>query len=242
MVKQHTTSQNQRNKHTINPNPEHTLSLKLDQTTRKITNNKSKKKNKKRTNQKQTQKQNYDNSNNQITTHLHHVSNKTTNEVLWKNILHNWENGITLTYPRNIKGKFEWNTSVLKQNGETIFKQSFQTNEQLPHIQKYEEFQKYFKTSQNKQVIAFPNLSKDTILVVPMPILNKNYATLKDFIDNAPQIQQQEFWKKVAEIAKIIMLQKERIWISVHGLGVHYTHVRISSSPKYYFDSELKKA
>lgn len=26
-----------------------------------------------------------------------------------------------------------------------------------------------------------------------------------------------------------------------YGLGVDYTHVRISTSPKYYFDNELKK-
>jgi hypothetical protein len=35
--------------------------------------------------------------------------------------------------------------------------------------------------------------------------------------------------------------EKGKLWISVHGLGVHYTHVRISSIPKYYFNNELKK-
>jgi hypothetical protein len=60
----------------------------------------------------------------------------------------------------------------------------------------------------------------------------------KDFIDNAPEIQQQEFWKKVA---KNFMKEKGKVWISVHGFGVDYTHVRISSIPKYYFNNELKK-
>ena len=78
------------------------------------------------------------------------------------------------------------------------------------------------------------------MLVVPMPVDGKNYATLKDFIDNAPEIQQQEFWKKAAEVAKQFMTQKNKVWISVHGLGVDYTHLRISSAPKYYFDNELK--
>lgn len=68
-----------------------------------------------------------------------------------------------------------------------------------------------------------------------------NYATLRDFIDNAPETQQQEFWKKVAEVAKKFMNENGKVWISVHGLGVDYTHVRISTSPKYYFDNELKK-
>ena len=38
------------------------------------------------------------------------------------------------------------------------------------------------------------------------------------------------------------MKEKNKVLISVHGLGVPYTHVRISSSPKYYFDKELKKS
>ena len=78
------------------------------------------------------------------------------------------------------------------------------------------------------------------MLVIPMPVSGKNYATLKDFIDNAPKIQQQEFWKHVAEVAKKFMKKNGKVWISVHGLGVAYTHVRISTIPKYYFVSELK--
>ena len=78
------------------------------------------------------------------------------------------------------------------------------------------------------------------MLVIPMPILGKNYATLRDFIDNAPEIQQQEFWKHVAEVAKNFMKEKGKVWLSVYGLGVVYTHVRISTRPKYYFDNELK--
>lgn len=73
------------------------------------------------------------------------------------------------------------------------------------------------------------------MLVVPMPVRGKNYATLRDFIDNATVVQQQEFWKKVAEVARSFMEEKGKVWVSVHGMGVGYTHVRISSSPKYYF-------
>jgi hypothetical protein len=72
-----------------------------------------------------------------------------------------------------------------------------------------------------------------------MPLGKKNYATLKDFIDNAPIIQQQKLWKKVAQLATQLMKEKGKVWISVHGLGVAYTHVRISPTPKYYFDKEL---
>jgi hypothetical protein len=161
--------------------------------------------------------------------------------MLWNEVLQNWENGIVLQYPKQLKGKFLWNTSVLKNNGNVTYKQSFITNKHLPEKQDQTDFQEYITKSKNKYVIAFPNLSKDTMLVIPMPIEGKNYATLKDFIDNASEIQQKEFWKKVSKVAKKFMKEKGKVWISVHGFGVPYTHVRISSQPKYYFDNELKK-
>jgi hypothetical protein len=161
--------------------------------------------------------------------------------MLWSDVLSNWEKGVTLKYPKNVKGRFQWNTSVLKNDGKVPYKQTFRTNNKLPQNQNIKAFEEYIKKSQNKYVVSFPNLSKDTMLVVPMPVRGKNYATLRDFIDNASEIQQQEFWKKVAEVAKEFMREKGKVWISVHGLGVDYTHVRISSSPKYYFDNQLKK-
>jgi hypothetical protein len=161
--------------------------------------------------------------------------------MLWSKVLYNWENGTVLQYPKQLKGKFQWNTSVLKNDGDVEYRQSFRTNAKLPQTQNAKYFEEYIKNSQNKYVVAFPNLSKDTMLVVPIPVRGKNYATLRDFIDNAPEIQQQEFWKKVAKVAKKIMNEKGNVWISVHGLGVEYTHVRISSTPKYYFDNELKQ-
>ncbi len=161
--------------------------------------------------------------------------------MLWSDVLTNWENGIILKYHKSVKGAFQWNTSVLRNDGKILYKQSFRTDHNLSKNQNEKLFREYIKNSQNKYVVAFPNLSKDTMLVIPMPNRGKNYATLKDFIDNAPLIQQKEFWKKVAEVAKKYMKEKGNIWISVHGLGVDYTHVRISSRPKYYFKNELKK-
>ena len=159
--------------------------------------------------------------------------------MLWNEVLTNWENGNVLKYPRNIKGRFEWNTSVLKDKGESKFKQKFKRNDNLPRVQNINGFQEYITKSQNRYVVSFPNLNNDTMLVIPMPIHGKNYATLKDFIDNAPIKQQQEFWKHVAMISKKIINKIDKVWISVHGMGVHYTHVRISTKPKYYFDNKL---
>jgi hypothetical protein len=77
--------------------------------------------------------------------------------------------------------------------------------------------------------------------VVPIPRAGKNYATLFDFCANAPIVQQQEFWKRVAEVSRKQMKKFKKVWVSTHGLGVPYLHVRISDSPKYYFSEALSK-
>ena len=150
---------------------------------------------------------------------------------MWSDVLKNWEKGTPFIYPT--KERFQWNTSVLKNDGLVPFHQTFKENLDLPVNHDKTAFQKYIDNSQNKYAVAFPNLNKTSMLVIPMPRHGKNYATLKDFVDNAPKIQQQEFWKKVASVAKKYMKKWGEVWISVHGLGVSYTHVRIDSTPKY---------
>ena len=159
--------------------------------------------------------------------------------VLWREVLEDWKNGNPLKYPKQVQGKFQWNTSVLKNNGNTVFLQKFRTNNKLPIRQNKKDFQDKLDSSKNEMVTSFLNLNKDTILVVPTPVQGKNYATLRDFIDNAPEEQQIVFWQHVAKQAQHAMKIWGSVWISVHGLGVSYTHVRLSQSPKYYFATEF---
>ena len=146
---------------------------------------------------------------------------------MWGEVFKNWEKGI-FYYPSE---RFEWNTSVYV-NDASVYKESFKVNLKLPTIQNTKVFQPYFN---EKYVVAFPSLSGD-MLVVPIPVRGKNYATLKDFMDNSSKKQKQMFWKKVIEV---IRNSPHPVWVSVHGMGVSYTHVRIAKTPKYYFDKEL---
>ena len=159
----------------------------------------------------------------------------------WNTVLNNWENGKYFTYPKSKKTRFFWNTSVLKNNGKSKFIQKFKSYKLLPEKQNITSFEKYINKSNNKYVVYFPNLSKDTLLVVPIPREGKNYATIKDFIDNAPIIQQKMFWKEVATLARKQLKIFKKVWISTHGMGVPYLHVRICKHPKYYFDAELSQ-
>ena len=159
----------------------------------------------------------------------------------WNTVLDQWASGEYFTPPEKADQRFHWNTSVLKNGGDTTFKQKFKVNYKLPSKQSSKAFKKQITASKDKYSTSFPNLSGDTILVVPIPRGGKNYATLFEFCANAPIVQQQEFWKRVAEVARKQMKKFKKVWVSTHGLGVPYLHVRISDSPKYYFSEALSK-
>lgn len=157
----------------------------------------------------------------------------------WIDILEKWTNGEFFKYPNSIKNKFLWNTSIIKNNGDCKFEQRFKVDTSLPSQEDYTSFQKFINKSKNKSVLSFNNLSGDTILVIPKPKANKNFATIKDFCDNASDTQQKEFWKKVSSIIKKELKNGNEIYVSTHGHGVYFLHVRISKYPKYYFSKHL---
>jgi hypothetical protein len=159
----------------------------------------------------------------------------------WNNVLDKWANGDYFTYPSILKTKFQWNTSVLRNDGNSKFNEKFKTNKELPKTQSSKSFREYIVKSTNKYVISFKNPSKDTLLVIPTPRPGKNYATIKDFCDNAPIVQQKEFWMAIAKLARTQMKKENTVWVSAHGLGVPYFHIRICNKPKYYFDTQLAK-
>lgn len=168
-----------------------------------------------------------------------HVNKTRRHRITWADILKKWESGSGIAYPKQLKGRFQWNTTVLKNDGNVYYKQTFRTNARLPSIQDKSKFQEHINKATNTHVTSFLNPSKDTMLVIPMPVKGKNYATLRDFIDHAPVEQSKAFWKHVAKVSRKCMKKWKEVYITVHGLGVAYTHVRISSIPKYYFDKSL---
>ena len=90
--------------------------------------------------------------------------------ITWRTVIDSMEKGNLLISSKDIKHKklpFLWRTSVINRNESSIFKQSFTPCKELPVKQNYSAFKKYFKG--NKSVVSFPNLSGDTILVVPIP-------------------------------------------------------------------------
>ena len=92
-------------------------------------------------------------------------------------------------------------------------------------------FEKYFKDT-TEEVITFPNLGKDALLVVPSPVATPSaYPHLAAFMRNAPQQQIHTFWQQVGEVME---KSSQPVWLSTSGLGVYWVHIRLDSRPKYY--------
>ena len=95
------------------------------------------------------------------------------------------------------------------------------------------DFSKYFESA-TEEVVTFPNLGNDALLVVPCPIANTVARThLASFVRFAPESQQHLLWQTVGRTLQH-RLNPEPIWVSTSGLGVHWLHVRLDSRPKYY--------
>lgn len=83
-------------------------------------------------------------------------------------------------------------------------------------------------------VVTFPNLGRDAILVVPKPIAEEHhYGHLAAFVRGAPEPQQHALLQAVAA-AMSTRISEKPTWLSTSGLGVPWLHVRLDNWPKYY--------
>ena len=115
---------------------------------------------------------------------------------------------------------------------DNIYKEIFIESDELDFKQDFSSFKKYMKNE--KYATSFPNLSGDTILIVPINKRGKDFATIKNFIDNASITQQKHFWKLVAKVIREQLKKYNSVYVSSHGLGIHYFHLRVCQNPKYY--------
>jgi len=155
--------------------------------------------------------------------------------MLWSDKIKKWKSGEYQIYPKNIKSKFFYETFVCDKNMTNEYHEKFLINNNLEKLtQDYSSFDSYIKSSKNKYVTSFQNLGGDSILIIPIPRKSKNFTTIKDFIDNASITQQIKFWKYAGSIIETILQTNDKIYISTHGLGVPYFHLRLDKHPKYY--------
>jgi hypothetical protein len=104
------------------------------------------------------------------------------------------------------------------------------------------DFEVKFDASPDADVLVFPNLGGDAILVVPAPRADQAcYAHLASFVRGAPASQIDTL---LAELARAVQarLSPAPLWVSTAGMGVSWLHVRLDSRPKYYRHDPYRRA
>lgn len=102
-------------------------------------------------------------------------------------------------------------------------------------------FQSHFSAKPSSDVIEFPNLGGDAILIVPTPIGSvDSYPHLAAFLRTAQRSQVISLWQ-VAARALLKNLGPAPRWLSTAGLGVSWLHLRLDTRPKYYSYSPYKE-
>ena len=105
-------------------------------------------------------------------------------------------------------------------------------------------FSEQFKEAEpDGQVIAFENLGRNAILVVPTPSKSTevNHCHLGSFLRTADEDQTDQLWQMVGA-AMNSRISKKPVWLSTAGGGVAWLHVRLDDRPKYYGYSPFKAA
>jgi hypothetical protein len=86
----------------------------------------------------------------------------------------------------------------------------------------------------SSEVLAFPNLGGDAIMIVPRPLTKPEaYGHLAAFVRFSPEQQRQSLWHTVGE-AMAKRVGEKPVWLSTAGAGVSWLHVRLDDRPKYY--------
>ncbi len=103
-------------------------------------------------------------------------------------------------------------------------------------------FQSQFSRQPGSDVIEFPNLGGDALLVVPTQIGSADsYPHLGAFLRFAPRGQIVALWRATANVVDANLGITPR-WLSTAGLGVAWLHLRLDTRPKYYNFLPYKEA
>lgn len=95
-------------------------------------------------------------------------------------------------------------------------------------------FQSIFDDETEEDVVVFPNLGGDAVLIAPCPLAASDaYPHLAAFLRRAPAGQIRSLWQHTARTVRKNITTSPR-WLSTAGLGVAWAHVRLDKYPKYY--------
>lgn len=103
-------------------------------------------------------------------------------------------------------------------------------------------FAEHFDGADDGDIVEFPNLGGDAVLVAPCPSqARSDYGHLAAFLRNAPAAQQHALWQAVAAAVQR-RVGSRPLWLSSAGGGVPWLHLRLDDRPKYYHHAPYRIA
>ncbi len=98
-----------------------------------------------------------------------------------------------------------------------------------------------------EQTTTFKNTHADADLVIPTQnntADSTDFYHLRSFLKTASDEQINALWKKVGETLDKCLKSPENptLWLSTHGHGVNWLHVRLDTQPKYYHFAAFKNS
>ncbi len=98
------------------------------------------------------------------------------------------------------------------------------------------------QVTNNEKFISFENLSKSAKLLIPNPnVFDNNCRDLIEFLTNAERRDISVFFVRIGSlIDEEISVDSSYRYLSTHGLGVIWLHVRLDLRPKYYHHRPYK--
>lgn len=98
-------------------------------------------------------------------------------------------------------------------------------------------FRAYFEGGPGRPAVSvFRNQSRRSLLIAPSPMSPlASGAHLAAFARSAPTGQVRQLWGALRPAVERWFAGGEpRLWLSTSGLGVHWLHIRLDPTPKYY--------
>ena len=122
-------------------------------------------------------------------------------------------------------------TTTFEENAEFVIIESAALSKLQPDAAPFES---QFSLQPGSDVITFPNLGGDALLIVPTQRGSIDiYPHLATFLRKAPRDQIRSLWKVAADAVNANLSRTPR-WLSTAGLGVSWLHLRLDTRPKYY--------
>lgn len=101
-------------------------------------------------------------------------------------------------------------------------------------------FEQYL-TGDDNSIVNFYNLSKDAMLLCPQFNDKHQFSgNIMDFMLNGDLEQKHNLLKAIGKNMLELSTKKQKIYLSTHGFGVPWLHIRLCDKPKYYLCDKYK--